>query len=118
MKNLNLNFGQRLGLAGFLALATGPLGKMAALQRIHEAVRFTDGEMRQVKVTELGNGISGFEPPTPDFGHLEVQIEDADVAVLQQEIDSHQQFHIVDMAWVAETKRQLAVPSVAAKKRR
>jgi hypothetical protein len=119
MKNLNLNFAQRLNVTNFLASVTGPLGKMSALQHVYEAVRFTDEEMRQVKMTDLGNGMSSFEPPSiPDFGHLEVQIEDADASVLQQQFDSHQQFRIADMVWVGEIKKQLAATSVTAKKKR
>ncbi len=117
MKNLNVNFAQRLSLGNFLALATGPLGKMASLQRVYEAVRFSDADMRQIKVTDLGNGMSTFQPPSPEFGTLEVQVEDADATILHQEIDSCQQFRIADLGWVNSIKEQLAAPSVAGKKR-
>jgi hypothetical protein len=104
MKNLELTFAQRIGLTNFLAEATGPLGKMVAMQRIYESVRFSEDEMKQIKTKDLGNGLTGFEQPSPTFGQIKTQIEDGDAAVLRQEIDAHQRFRLADLGWVNHVK--------------
>jgi hypothetical protein len=117
MKNLSLDFPQRLRLGNFLAQTSGALGKIAALGRIYEAVRFSDEEWRQIRVQDLGNGTSNVEPPSPEFGRLETQLEDSDCPVLLQDLDSHQGFHLTDVAWVNAVKAQLASASVPVKRR-
>jgi len=99
-----------LGLTNFLAQATGPLGKMIALQRIYEAVRFSDAEMGQIKVTPMGGGLTNFEPPSLGFGHVQAAVEDGDAMVLQQEIEGCQQFRLTDLGWVNHIKAELAKP--------
>lgn len=116
MKNLNLPFAQRLGLTNFLASVTGPLGKINAMGRIYDVVRFTESEMSKVKITDLGNGTSSFVPPSLSFGALDAQIEDADAQLLLQEIDAHQGWRVSDKEWVNDLKGQLSAPS--AKKRK
>lgn len=118
MKNLKLDFGARLGLSGVLALTSGLLGKMTVLQRIYEVVRFTEGELSQVKVTDLGNGASKFEPPSPSFGRIEIQVEEGDCQVLRQEIETSPHIRLSDVPWATDLKAQLAEPSVFPKRRK
>ena len=107
MKNLELTFAARLGISNFLGQATGPLGKISSLQRINEKVRFSDEESGQIKVEQLGNGLSSYFAPSPEFGRKTVQVEDADAAVLTAEIEACQQFRISDLAWLEPLKAQL-----------
>ena len=116
MKQVSINFNQRVGLVNFLAGATGPLGKIAALGRINDAVRFTDTEMQQIKITDVGNGNSAFVPPTPDFGQMVARIEDADAALLVQELDACQNFRIFDRDWVGHVRSKLTAPDVTSKR--
>ena len=107
MKNLTVTFPERVGVTNFIAAATGPLGKLVALQKIYEAVRFTEPEMAEIKVKDLGNGMSSFEPPSADFGTVTVKIEDSDAAILLQDIEAHQNYHLSDLNWVNSVKSQL-----------
>lgn len=107
MKNLTLDFGARLGLASFLGQTTGPLAKISSLQRIHNVVRFSDEDASKIEVKPLGNGVSTFIAPSPEFGRLEAPLEDADITVLLAELDSFPNFRISDMAWVQSVRSQL-----------
>jgi hypothetical protein len=115
MKGLTLEFAERIGLAAFLGQSSGPLGKMTALQRVYDAVRLTDSEMQQVKRTDLGGGMVNVQAPSPEFGRVTAQVEDADAEVLRLEIDSCQGFRISDLKWVRRAKDQLSAPSTPLK---
>jgi len=108
MKNLTLNFWQRVGLMNVLGTATGPLAKITALARVYDAVRFTDAEMQQVQIQDLGNGRSALKPPTPDYGTKTIEIEDADAKAVLAEIEAYPAFQISDMTWVNEVKAALS----------
>jgi hypothetical protein len=108
MKNLNLNFQQRLGVSNFLAQSQGALGKMTALQRIFLKVSFSDAEMQQIRQTPMGGGMVRYDPPAPDFGACDVSVDDADAEYLQAEIESGQTLHVSDIAWITAVKDQLA----------
>ena len=111
MKNLKLDFGARLQLTNMLGTVTGPLSKMAALQHVWCAVRFTDSELPQIKSIDKGGGMFIYEPPLPGWGSIEIQIEDSYASTLQQEIESYQGFRVVDIGWVDDLKEQLSAPA-------
>jgi len=104
MKNITLNFWQRVGLMNVLGAATGPLAKITALTRVYEAVRLTDEEMQQVQIQDLGNGRSALMPPSPEWGTKTIEIEDADAKAVLAEIEAYSAFQISDMAWVNPIK--------------
>lgn len=115
MKQLTLTFPRRIGLWNFLTVYSSPvLGKTKSMGRIYDAVRFSDQDLGQIKLTNVGNGMTSFEPPTLDFGHIETNIEDADAAMLLQEINSPQSnfmFRVTDRQWVDHVEAELSAPS-------
>lgn len=117
MKEMKLKLVERVGLVNFLARATGPLGKMAALQRVFLSIRMTDAEVTACSVTDQGNGTSRIVPPSPEFGGVDVLVEEQDAQVLGAEIDRCETFTVADLDWVNAVKAQLGAPSIAAKKR-
>lgn len=112
MKNLRLNFPVRLQLTNMLGTVTGNLSKMAALQHIWLAVKFSDEELQVMKITDRGNGVCSYEAPYVEWGQIDIQIEDSYATTLQQEMESHQGFRVTDIEWVDDLKRQLSAPSV------
>jgi hypothetical protein len=107
MKTLTLDFAQRIGLMTFLGVQEGSLAKLNALGRVYDLVRLSDAEMRQVKVTDLGNGTSTLAPPSPDFGRIEAHIEDADAAIVVSALDAAHGLRMADRAWANAVKQQL-----------
>ncbi|HXS93192.1 MAG TPA: hypothetical protein VN736_01235 [Candidatus Limnocylindrales bacterium] len=107
MKAINVRFAERFGLANFVGQTSGTLAKLSAMQRIYDAVRFNESEMAQVKVTDLGNGLSNVAPPSDSFGEKTIELEDGDAQMLLQEIEGYQRFTMSDMKWVNSVKDQL-----------
>lgn len=107
MKNIELDFPQRMGLANFLSGVTGSLGKMVALGRVLDNVRLSEGETAECKVQNLGNGSMQIEPPKPGWGSVTASVEDGDADVLMAEIDTYQHFRPADLSWVLSVKSQI-----------
>lgn len=107
MRNLKLNFNQRTSLVNFLSNATGPLGKITELQKVFVLLNYTDSERGQIKTVEIGAGIVSVIPPSPEFGLVEVQVEDASAETVLQEIQGFSGFRVTDVAWIDEVKTQL-----------
>lgn len=114
MKNLKLSFAQRLGTSNILGKATGPLGKMIALSAVFNSVKFSDEELALIKITDLGGGMQTFFPPSPTFGNLETQIEDAQAETLRCELTAYQGLTVNDVAWFSDLTKQLEAQSVKA----
>lgn len=112
MKALHLTFVQRLKVVDLLGQATGSFQKVVVLAAVFDAVRFSDDEFQQIKVSDLGNGRRTFEPPTPEFGVLDTHLEDQQAAALTTELDAFQGFTIQDKEWLSDLSRQLVAPSV------
>lgn len=115
MKDLELDFVQRLKTADLLSKVTGPLDKIVALAAVFQAVRFTEAEMAQITVKQLGNGVQSFEPPYATFGTLRTQLEDSQAAALLAEFHLCQGLTIADLPWFSAVKKQLEADSVPPK---
>ena len=107
MKNLTLTFAQRLKSTDILGKITGTLDKIVALSAAYEAIRFTEDEVRQIKVKDLGNGMQAYEPPSAGFALLSVQLEDAHAAAFLKELDGYAGFTVADLGWLTDLKKQL-----------
>jgi hypothetical protein len=112
MKNLNLNFVSRFNLTAILSQVEGNLGKLSALQSIFEKIRFTEDEAKQVLVTPQENGTATYSIPEnqPDFGKLDISIEDSQAGFLLAEIENWQRFKMSDLGWVEKLKSELKEP--------
>jgi hypothetical protein len=109
MKNLSLVVTARIGLTNMLALCSGPVAKIAPLQHVWLKVRFTEDEQKQMVMKDLGNGAASYQwPTTPDWGKVEVELEDSFASTLATEIEEYRGFHVTDIEWVEAVKAQLA----------
>ena len=108
MKNLELTFESRLKITALLGLVRGSLDKVTALQSIWLQTRFDDAESSQIKTVDLGNGISNYVPPAPDWGAKTIPLEDSYAAALLKELEECQTFGVSDVSWVKAVKKQLA----------
>lgn len=113
MKNLSLDFVQRVQLVGVLAVQEGPLGKTAPFLRILNDVRFSDEEEKQINNIPIERngelvGYQRFAPKdTPDFGKKKVKVEDADAKHLKELLESWPKFTVQDHVWADPLLKQL-----------
>lgn len=108
MKNITLTFAPRLKVTNILGGVTGSLDKMVALSAVYNLIRFTDDESPQITVTDAGNGMQHFAPPSDSWGTLETQIEDSHAVALLVELNAHQGFQVSDVGWVTDLRTQLS----------
>jgi hypothetical protein len=107
MKNLKLNFAQRLKASNILGLASGNLEKILPLSTALEAIRFDDAELKQIKIVNAGNGLMSYEAPNGEFGAKEVGLEDAHAAAVLRELEAFQGYSVADVVWLTDLKKQL-----------
>lgn len=101
MKTFDLKFGPRLTLSNLLGVVSGrPLAQQLALAATYEQIRFTEGELKQIKTTPLDGGRTMFAPPSLDFGTVTVTIEDSQADVLVKEIETGVGLAVPDMVWI------------------
>ena len=106
MKTFELIFAPRLRLGNMLGGATGTLGEMAALKATFDQVRFTEDELKQIKVTTSGP-MSTYEPPTAEFGAVKVTIEDSQAQVLDRHFENSLLLAVGDVEWVTALREKL-----------
>src|SRR5947209_7983488 len=110
MKQLELDFLTRFKLSGILAEADGPLGKITPLLAVYEKVRFNEDEAKQITVEQSGNMVTYKGPAdNPEFGTLDVDVEDAHATAVLNELEAWQHFKIADVTWVEKLKGCLKV---------
>jgi len=112
MKNLNLDFIQRIKLTDLLSVQEGSLGTTAPFLRVLEKVRFSDAEYAQIVQIpiETPRGMmTQFQAPTgvPDFAKKKVNIEDADAKALGDLLNTWDRFSVADHAWADPITKQL-----------
>lgn len=113
MKNLSLDFVQRVQLVNVLSVQEGPLGKTAPFLRVLNDVRFSEEESKQIKDVPLERGgeIVGFQriPPSdaPEFGKKKVKVEDEDAKHLKGLLESWPKFTVADHTWADPLLKQL-----------
>jgi len=117
MKNLNLTFPQRVAIMNYLSPIDAPLGELRALGRVLDAVRFTDHEQQELKLSPPNaEGKQAVTAPRPSFGELCAQIEDADAAVWVAEIEGRPKQSMANLAWIDHVLPQLKATSATPKK--
>jgi hypothetical protein len=104
VKIFNVNFFVRLKLTNIIGSAIGPLGKLSDLQVVFNLVRCSENELNQVKTTDLGNGMTSYQPPNNNFGMKTIELEDNIWKTLISEIEDWKQFNISDLEWVNNLK--------------
>lgn len=107
MKTLNVTFVQRLKTTNILGLTSGNLEKLLPLVTAMDALRFSDEEMKSIKITDNGNGVRSFEAPNHGFGSKEIALEDAHAAAVLRELEAFQGYQVVDVSWLMDLKKQL-----------
>ena len=125
MTTIKLNFINRVKLTGILSAARGGEGgfdKLHALLKVYEAVRFTEAELAQLKVTDLGGGTVNYqiidtESSVTDFGAKDVAIEDQQAKWLARELDAWvASATIDDLSWLTPLRESLQAPPKKGKK--
>lgn len=108
MKNIELDFLQRFHLLQILGQQEGNLAKTAAFFRMMEQMRFTDAENARIVTQDYGE-FSTFTRPEgePDFGRLQVKLEDADATALREMLNSWPKFKTIDRVWAVPVVDQL-----------
>jgi hypothetical protein len=99
MKNLELEFIQRLKLINLCEIQEGPLGKTAPFMRILDVIRFTDSEIPQIIKTQISDNIISYAPPNNEFGKILVGFETTDAKVLVELLESWPRFTTADHTW-------------------
>jgi hypothetical protein len=109
MKTIDLDFVPRFRLLNILGAtqADMPLADLAALYNVWTKIVFSDEDESKIVKTDAGNGSTAFTAPTPDFGRISIQIEDAHAAILDRKLDSPRGATIHDVPWIEAVKRQL-----------
>ena len=89
---------------------------------MYEAVRFTEAELAQLKVTDLGGGTVNYqiidtERSVADFGGKDVAIEDQQAKWLARELDAWvASATIDDLSWLTPLRESLQAPPKKGKK--
>jgi hypothetical protein len=105
MKQITLDFVDRIKLAGagaavggVLGLARGGTAKMSVCIKLYETIRFSEEESTQMTIVPGPNGQTFFTPPVdkPDFGLKQITIEDLWATVLIQELDAFPDYALAD----------------------
>jgi len=111
MKNLKLTFGERLQLTNFLAQIDGPVGKTAPLTNVYLKARFSEEELKEVRVEQIPGSnppAQTYRTPSPDFGAVTLEVENADAAALVEELKGNAKLRVVDWAnWANVIVEQL-----------
>jgi flagellar assembly factor FliW len=98
MKNLELNFIQRLKIINLLSLQEGTLGKTAPFKRVLDLIRFNEEEDVQIVKTQVDATTVNYAAPT-DFKSLLVDIENADATAVVTLMEEWQHFTPADHVW-------------------
>lgn len=112
MKNLQLDFVQRIKLTDLLSHQEGPLGKTAPFLRVMEKARFSDAEAKEIvhlPVETPKGTLMHFQAPAgqPDFGKKKLQLEDSDAEKLKDLLESWERFSTLDHEWADPVVKQL-----------
>ena len=116
MTNIKLTFINRVKLTGILSAARGGDGgfeKLHALLKVFESVRFTEAELQQMKVSDLGGGVVNYQITDPavsgpDFAAKAGKLEDAQAKWLLKELDAWvSNATIDDLQWLDPLLAQL-----------
>ena len=119
MITIKMNFITRLKLTGILTGVRGGEGgldKLHGLLAIFEVVHFTEKEMEEIRVTDVGNGIANYavidpEKSGPEFALKEVKIEDHPAKWLLKELDVWAANAVIeDLKWLDPLREQLVAP--------
>ncbi len=117
MKDLSLDFAQRVGIQNYLGSVEAPLGKLTSLGNVLKLVRFTDREQQQIKLGPLDEqGRQPITAPLAPFGQLRTQVEDADANAFIEEIEGRGKHKMVDLVWIEAVLPQLKAASISTKK--
>jgi len=107
MKSLELPFATRVRLTGILATAVGlPLAVMNSLGDIYDLVRFSEDELKQIKIEDQGNGKSLFST-LDTFPPKKIEIEDIAAKHLDGYLENNNVFSIADREWVNALRKAL-----------
>ncbi len=116
MITIKLNFINRVKLTGILSAARGGDGgfeKLHCLLKVFDAVRFTEAEQQQMKISDLGGGVAHYQitdPATsgPDFAAKSAKLEDAQAKWLLKELDGWVPHATIDdLQWLDPLLAQL-----------
>jgi len=103
MKNLTVDFSTRIKLSNVLSLQEGSLGRLAPFNRVLDKVRFSDEESKSIKTTQQ-NGLVLYTGPDnrPDFGKIQIALEDADASAVTALLQSWERFTTADVGWTSK----------------
>lgn len=109
MKNLQLDFVTRVKLIGIVGGAhaqDGGIGKLHALLKVFEAVRFSPDELDQITVTPIDDKLANYritDPAAagPEFGRKIVALEEAQAEWLRLQVKFWSAAATIhDLAWL------------------
>ena len=69
-----------------------------------ELIRFTDEEVKNIKVEQQANGVVTYSYPSnlKGFGNLEVKMEDADAQAVLNVLEKWETFKPSDFHWLSQ----------------
>lgn len=103
MKTLNLDFILRVKLSAAIGSALGlPLAAMRSLGATYDKICFSDDEVKQMTIEDLGNGRSNYTPPrgAEEFAKKQVLLEDTDANHLRHHLENWNGYQIADRVWI------------------
>jgi hypothetical protein len=108
MKQLQLNFLQRVRLVDVLGTTHGPLKVIAPIWDFIKSIRLTDEEQTAVNFT-IDGAVRRWEAlPNESFGNLTHEFKHSyDAATVLHTLEHYPDFEPVDMVWLQDVLTQL-----------